>query len=43
MRRLIWLPVLALALFIVWLMISTPTRSEFWKLVYPRGAVAIAR
>ena len=40
MRRLIWLPVLALVLFVVWLMVSTPTTQRYWEMVYPSPAQA---
>lgn len=38
MRRLIWLPVIGLALIILWLMISIPTNGDYWDKVYPPPA-----
>lgn len=38
MRRFIWVPVIGLALIILWLMISTPTRNDYWDMIYPSAA-----
>lgn len=38
MRRFIWLPVIGLALIIVWMMITIPTNGDYWDIVYPEGA-----
>lgn len=38
MRRLMGFTIVALVLFITWMMISTPTRGDYWEMIYPSAA-----